>query len=159
VVTPVARPAPPPPSEQPVEAPDNSAGTFQPILAILGVVLAGALLTAFVALYRGRTRGYVVAVVDVVHSVNLGHGSSLGIGFVRDPVTKQVTGIVADRGSKPDIRVRQLRGDTFQVTDRTGRRVIASGERMVISDGRGGRHDLVLHAFATNAAAVGSSRN
>ena len=51
---------------------------LQPILGILGVVLAGGVLMAIVALYRERRRGYVVAVVDVVHTANLGHGSRLG---------------------------------------------------------------------------------
>ena len=64
---------------------------LQPILAFLSVVLAGALLAVFIALFRGRTRGYVVAVVDVVHVANLGHGNRLGIGFVRAP-DKRVVG-------------------------------------------------------------------
>jgi fibronectin type III domain protein len=131
---------------------------LRPILGILGVVLAGGLLAAFVALYRERSnRGYVVAVVDVIHTANLGHGSRLGIAFVRAP-DKRVTGIVPDRGSKPDVRVRHLRGDRFEVTDRTGRHVAASGERMVVVDPGGGRHDLVLRAFATNTASAVSAR-
>ena len=36
---------------------------LQPIVGILGLVLAGGLLVAFAALLRGRRRGYVVAVV------------------------------------------------------------------------------------------------
>ena len=41
------------------------------------------------ALYRDRSRrGYVVAVVDVIHTANLGHGSKLGIAFVRAPGTE-----------------------------------------------------------------------
>lgn len=131
---------------------------LQPILAILGVVLAGGLLAVFVALYRERSRGYVVAVVDVVHSANLGHGSRLGIAFVRDPDTKRVTGIVPDRGSKPDIQIRQLRGDRFEVTDRTGRHVTTSGEPIITVDRAGGRHQLVLRAFATKAVSAESSR-
>ncbi len=130
---------------------------LQPILVILGVVLAGGLLAAFVALYRGRRRGYVVAVVDVVHSANLGHGSRLGIEVVRDPDTKQVTGIAAARGSKSDIRIRRLRGGRFEVTDKTGRHVTTAGQPIVAVDSRGGRHQLVLHPFATNAASTVSA--
>ena len=128
-----------------------------PILGILGLVLAGGLLAAFVLLFRGRTRGYVVAVVDVVHVANLGHGSSLGIAFVRDPA-RRLTGIVADRGPTADIRIRQLRGGRFKVTDRLGTRIATSGEPIVASDPVGVRHQLVLRAFATNPASAVTSR-
>ena len=128
-----------------------------PILGVLGLVLAGGLLAAFVALFRGRTRGYVVAVVDVVHVANLGHGSRLGIAFVRDPA-RRLTGIVADRGPTADIRIRQLRGDRFEVTDRLGTRIATSGEPIVASDPVGVRHQLVLRAFATNPASAVTSR-
>ncbi|HSL34454.1 MAG TPA: fibronectin type III domain-containing protein, partial [Candidatus Limnocylindrales bacterium] len=129
-----------------------------PILGVLGVVLVGGLLLMLVAFYRDRGRGYVVAVVDVVHTANLGHGSSLGIGFVRAPGGRQVTGIVADRGPKADIRIRALRGGRFAVTDRTGRKVIESGEPIVVVDSAGVRHELVLRAFATRAASTVTSR-
>ena len=129
-----------------------------PILGILGVVLVGGLLAAFVALYRERSRGYVVAVVDVIHIANLGHGSRLGIGFVHAPGTRQVTGIVADRGPSADIRIRHLRGDLFEVTDKVGRHVTTSGEPIAATDSRGARHELVLRAFATNAASPVSDR-
>ena len=128
-----------------------------PILGALVAVLAGGLFVAFAALYRGRRRGYVVAVVDGVHSVNLGHRSRLGLKVVRDPDTKLVTGIVGARGPKPEIRIRRLRGGRFEVTDKTGRHVTTSGEPIVAVDSRGGRHQLVLHAFATNAASTVSA--
>ncbi len=128
-----------------------------PILGALVAVLAGGLFVAFAALYRGRRRGYVVAVVDGVHSVNLGHRSRLGLKVVRDPDTKLVTGIVGARGPKPEIRIRRLRGGRFEVTDKTGRHVTSSGEPIVAVDSRGGRHQLVLHAFATNAASTVSA--
>ena len=130
---------------------------LQPIVAIVGLVAAAGLLAAFAALYRGRRRGYVVAVVDGVHSANLGHRSRLGIKLVRDPDTRLVTGIAAARGPKPDIRIRRLRGGRFEVTDRTGRHVTMSGEPIVSVDPVGGRHQLVLHAFATNAASTVSA--
>ncbi|HET9757295.1 MAG TPA: fibronectin type III domain-containing protein [Candidatus Limnocylindrales bacterium] len=130
---------------------------LRPILGILGVVLAGGVLAAFVTLYRGRRRGYVVAVVDVVHTANLGHGSRLGIKFVRDPDSRRIGGIAAARGPKPDIRIRRLRGGRFEVTDKTGRHVTTAGEPIVAVDPNGGRHQLVLHAFATNAASAVSA--
>ena len=127
---------------------------LQPLLAVLSVVLAGGLLIAFVALFRERRRrGYVVAVVDVVYNANLGHGSRLGFDFVRDPVSKRVIGIDPDRGRTSDIHVRHLRGDRFEVTDKAGRRVGKSGEPIMAVNSAGGRHALVLRAFATHAAA------
>ena len=133
-------------------------GLLQPLLGLLGTTLVGGLLVALVALYRERPRGYVVAVVDVVHSVNLGHGSRLGFDFVRDPSTRAVTDVVSAQGRKPDIRIRQRRGGRFEVTDRTGRKVVADGEPIVAIDRNGGRHQLVLRAFATNAASMVSAR-
>ena len=63
-----------------------------------GLALAIGLILVGVALLRSRRRGYVLAVVDVVHTANLGYGSNLGMGFVRDPASKRVTDVVADRG-------------------------------------------------------------
>jgi hypothetical protein len=123
-----------------------------PIVGILGFLALVGLLVALVALYRSRRGGYVVAVVDVVHIANLGHGSRLGIGFVRSPVTKRVTGIVADRGPNADVRIRQLGGGRFEVTDRVGRHVTTPGEPILAADSVGARHELVLRAFATKAA-------
>jgi len=132
---------------------------LQPILAVLAIVLAGGLLIAFVALYRDRRRrGYVVAVVDVVHNANLGNGSRVGFDFVRDPVSKQVIGIKPVRGRRSDVRVRRLRGDRFEVTDKAGQRVGTSGEAIMAVDPTGGRHALVLRAFATRAAGVEARR-
>ena len=132
---------------------------LQPLLAVLSVVLAGGLLIAFVALVRERRRrGYVVAVIDVVHSANLGHGSRLGFDFVRDPDSKRVIGVDPARGRSPDVRVRYLRGDRFEVTDKAGRRVGRSGEPIMAVDPTGGRHALVLRAFDTRAAGVEARR-
>ncbi len=128
-----------------------------PIVGLIAVILLGGLLAIMFALYRGRTRGYVVAVVDVVYTANLGHGSKLGIRFIRDPATKAVTGIVADSGGQADFRIRNLRGGSFEVTDRVGSHVTTSGERLIAIDSLGGRHDVVLRAFATNTAAEASS--
>jgi hypothetical protein len=117
------------------------------------------LLAVFLAVYRERgRRGYVVAVIDVVHSANLGHGSRVGLRFVRDAASKHVTGIEADHGRRPDVRIRHLRGDRFEVRDMAGRRVAASGEPVVAVDRSGGRHALVLQAFETTTATEASAR-
>jgi hypothetical protein len=128
-----------------------------PVLGILGVVLVGGLIAVIVALYRERSRGYVVAVVDVVHVANLGHGSRLGIEFERAPGTRQIIGIAPGRGSAADIRIRQLRGDRFEVRDGVRRHVATSGDPIVVVVS-GVRHELVLRAFATNTAAAVTSR-
>ncbi|HEX2754449.1 MAG TPA: fibronectin type III domain-containing protein [Candidatus Limnocylindrales bacterium] len=129
-----------------------------PVLGGLGLLLAGGVLVALVALLRGRNLGHVVAVVDVVHTANVGHGSHLGIAFVRAPDTRKVTGIVADRGSHADLRIRRLRGGRFEVRDKVGRHVTADGEAVVVVDSVGVKHGLVLQAFATNAASRVASR-
>jgi hypothetical protein len=129
-----------------------------PALGVFGLLLFGGLLLALLALFRGRTQGYVVAVVDVVHTANIGHGSNLGIGFIRAPDSRRVTGIVADQSKNADVRIRKLRGGRFAVRDRTGRHEVDDGEPVVIADSVGTRHSLVLRAFATNAASRVASR-
>jgi hypothetical protein len=129
-----------------------------PAVGVLGLLLFGGLLLALVALFRGRPTGYVVAVVDVVHTANIGHGSNLGIGFVRAADSRRVTGIVAEHGKEADVRIRKLRGGRFAVRDRTGRHVVDDGEAVVVADSVGTRHSLVLRAFATNAASRVASR-
>jgi hypothetical protein len=163
-VTPMARPVVTPAPSAAVSDPIPTCGSllecnplFQPLLGIvLAVALGAGLLALFSAFYRGRTRGYVVAIVDGVYSANLGRGSRLGIRFDRDPETKRVIGIVAD-GSQPDIRIRRLRGGRFEVADRVARKVATSGETVPVLAG-GGRHALELQAFATNPASEASSR-
>jgi Fibronectin type III domain len=125
-----------------------------PLLGIVAVLLAGAIALGMLALLRGLSGGYVVAVVDVVHTANLGNGSSLGIRFVRPPDSRQVDGILAARGSSAEIRIRQLRGGRFKVTDRKGTHVTESGEPVVTVDSMGVRHELVLRAFAGKAASA-----
>ena len=129
-----------------------------PFLGILGFGGVGGLLLALFALYRGRTRGYVVAVVDVVHTANLGSGSRLGIGFVRTRPGGPVTGIVADRSRNADFRIRHRRGDRFELTDRNGRHAAASGERIVAIDAKGQAHEVVLRGFHTATASPVTSR-
>jgi len=128
-----------------------------PILGGLGALALGGLLAAFVALYREGRRGYVVAVVDVVHTANLGNGSRLGISFVRDGPRGEVTGIVADSGRRPEVRIRQRRGDRFEVTDQAKRHLTASGETLVVVDSKGVRHQVILRRFSTATASTASA--
>lgn len=139
-------------ASRPCSSPLECNGLFLPVVGGLVALFLGGILVALVALVRGRTTGYVIAVVDVVHSTNVGHGSTLGLGFVRDPASRSITGIVADRGPSADIRIRRLRGGRFEVRDKAGSRVVADGDPVTVTDGTGGRHSLVLRAFATNAA-------
>jgi hypothetical protein len=99
----------------------------------------------------------VIAVADIVHTANIGHGRNLGIAFTRD-ASRRVTGIVADKGKDADVRIRRLRGGAFEVVDRTGTHHVGDGDPVVVADSVGVRHSLVLRAFATNAASEVASR-
>ena len=125
-----------------------------PVLGVLGIVLVGGLIMALVALARIRRRGYVIVVVDVVHTANLGYGHKLGFGFVRDPASGRVTSLVADRSPKAEIRVHHRGGGRFIVTDRRGRHEATDGEAFVAVDSVGARHELILRAFNTKAASA-----
>ena len=129
-----------------------------PIAGVLGILLLVGLGLLVFAFLRSRQRGYVVAVVDVVHTANLGHGSKLGIRFVKDPATRRLTGLVADRGPEADIKIRHLGRDRFEVQDRLGKRNTTSGEAIITADSVGVRHELVLRAFDTNAASQVTSQ-
>ncbi len=129
-----------------------------PVLGVLGVVLLGGLLAAVYALYRDRTRGYVVAVVDVTHTTNLGYGSRLGIGFVRPQPRGPVTGIVADRNRSAELRIRHLGGDRFELTDQFNRQVATSGQPVTVVDSVGVRHQVTLRRFRGATASPMSTR-
>ena len=64
----------------------------------------------------------MLAVVDVVHTANLGYGRKLGLGFVRSGSTAGVTDVVAEKGKAADIKIRNLGGGRFEVTDPAGKR-------------------------------------
>jgi hypothetical protein len=98
----------------------------------------------------------VVAVVDVIHTANLGNKSKLGIRLERHG--RAVDGIVADRSSKADVKIRQLGGGRFKVTDREGSHIAESGEPVVVVDSAGMRHEVVLRRFAGKAASAVSAR-
>ena len=123
-----------------------------PLFAGILGVLGAAIVAGLILLGRTRVRGYVIAVVDVVHTANIGHGSSLGLSLTRADGTRTVTGIVADTGPKAEVRIRRLRNGDFAVSDRNGRRQVADGDPIGFVDSAGVRHTLVLQAFATNAA-------
>jgi hypothetical protein len=130
-----------------------------PVLGIVGFLAVAGVLLGLVVLYRSRARGYVVAVVDVVHTANLGRGSKLGIGFVRNEPRGPVTGIIADRSGSADIRIRYRGGDRFEVTDRVGRHAATSGEPVVARDALGVPHAIVLRRFAPGTSSVASNAN
>src|SRR3954452_7416520 len=130
---------------------------LQPVVGILGVVLVVGLLAAAMAIYRSRGGGYVVAVVDGVHSANLGSGSKLGVTFVRSVPHGPFTGIVPDRGPKADIRVRRRGGGRFDVSNGTDRVEASDGVPAVISV-YGIRHEIVLRAFSTRTAQLAPTR-
>jgi hypothetical protein len=132
--------------------------SLPPILAIVGILLVVAFAVASILFLRDSNRGYVVAVVDSIHTANLGHGSNLGIKFIRGPNRGAVVGIAAERGRDVDIPIRVMRGGRFRVTDRTGRHVTVDGEPIVVLDRAGVRHQLVLQAFSTRSATQMSTR-
>lgn len=129
-----------------------------PLLAVLGAVLLVGLAAVLIAMYRGRTQEYVVAVVDVIHTANLGHGSRLGISFVRNGSEGPVVGITPDRSGKADIRIRHRGGGRFLVADAVRTHETESGRPIVAIDGNGSRHEVLLHAFDTPTAAVAAHR-
>ena len=131
---------------------------FLPIVAGLGALLIGGILLGVFALLRGRPTGYVVAIVDVVHTANVGHGTTLGLSFELEPGTKRLAGIVADKTKQADVRIRPRRDGSFLVADRVGRRVVPAGDPVIVADAVGHKHSLVLRAFETNAASAVASR-
>ena len=124
-----------------------------PILIAVGAVLGLLLLVMVFVVYRGRPRDYVVAVVDVVHTRNLGHGSSFSIAVKPEGIDKV-------RGGRSDVRIQYLGKERFRVFDRGDRKQEATaGVPLRVVDGRGTSHELVLWAFATpSAAAAEASR-
>ena len=130
-----------------------------PILGVLGVALAVGLVLVLLAFARTRRRGYVLAVVDVFYTANLGYGSTVGMGFIRDPDTKRLTEVVADKGKTADIRIHRMSGDRFEIRDRHGRSVATDGVPFVVTDGHGARHEVVLRAFNTNSASPVATRH
>jgi hypothetical protein len=122
------------------------------VLGGLGLVSVGGMVVALILLFRRRVRGYVVAVVDVVHTANLGYGSRLGIGFVRGGSSGEVTDIRPDRSARAEIRIRALGQDRFEVTDRFGRHTVRGGEPVVATDSLGVRHSVTLRGFRPGTA-------
>jgi hypothetical protein len=137
----------------PCDGPLECNGLVLPIAAALGGLVAIALLLGFLVLGRNRTGSYVVAVVDTVHSANLGGGSNLGLALLGGPYARQLEGISAAKGKKADVKIHKLRGDRFRVTDKRGSQEVHSGEAVVVESRNGVRHELVLRAFEGRAAA------
>ena len=125
-----------------------------PVLGVLGIVLFGGLFALLASLYRDRTRGYVVAVVDVVHTGNLGYGSKLGLRFVRAAPNGVITGIASDRGRGADFRIRHRGGDQFELTDKSGKQLVTSGQPFMAVDSLGTRHQVILRRFRGRTASA-----
>ena len=129
-----------------------------PIVVGTVSLLSIGILLALYGIYRERSQGYVLAVLDGVHSANIGKRSRLGIEVVRPPGSRQVSEIVANRGKKADIRVTMRRGGKFRVTDKARSQDVASGEMVIVVDSIGVRHQLELHAFSTKSASAVATR-
>jgi hypothetical protein len=129
-----------------------------PIVVGTVSLLSLGILLALFGIYRERSQGYVLAVLDGVHSANIGKRSRLGIEVVRPPGSRQVSEIVANRGKKADFRVTMRRGGTFRVTDKARSQDVASGDMVIVVDSIGVRHQLVLHAFSTKSASAVATR-
>ena len=129
-----------------------------PIVVGTVSLLSLGILLALFGIYRERSQGYVLAVLDGVHSANIGKRSRLGIEVVRPPGSRQVSEIVANRGKKADFRVTMRRGGKFRVTDKARSQDVASGDMVVVVDSIGVRHQLVLHAFSTKSASAVATR-
>ena len=129
-----------------------------PIVVGTVSLLSLGILLALFGIYRERSQGYVLAVLDGVHSANIGKRSRLGIEVVRPPGSRQVSEIVANRSKKADFRVTMRRGGQFRVTDKARSQDVASGDMVVVVDSIGVRHQLVLHAFSTKSASAVATR-
>ena len=129
-----------------------------PILGLLGFLSLGGILAALLALYRGRTRGYVVAVVDVVHTAKSRTWIEAGDRIRPRPATR--TGHRDRRrwSRRADVRIRYRGGDRFEVTDRVDRYVAMSGQPVITINSLGVRHEVILRGFRTGTASPVSSR-
>ncbi len=130
-----------------------------PAVGVLGIALVVGVILAILAVLRSRRRGYVLAVIDVVYTANLGYGSKLGMAFVRDPDTKRVTDVVADKAKTAEIHIHRISGGRFELQDRHGRIVATDGVPIIVTDGLGARHEVVLRAFNTNSASPVATRH
>jgi hypothetical protein len=127
------------------------------VSGILAFLVLGILLALY-GIYRERSQGYVLAVLDNVHTANLGRGSRLGLDVVRRPGSREPTQIVANRKKNADIRIKPRRGGRFVVIDKNRSQEVGSGDAIIVLDAIGVRHELVLHAFSTKAASAVATR-
>lgn len=127
-------------------------GLSLPLIGGITAIILGAIGLGLMGLARTRTGGYVVAIVDNVHSANLGGGVDIGLALVGGPYARQLDAIAAAKPKKADVRIHRLRGNRFRVHDRQGRQDAKSGEAIVVTGPNGVRHELVLRAFEGKAA-------
>jgi hypothetical protein len=94
----------------------------------------------------------VVAVVDTVHSANLGGGSNLGLALLGGPFARQLEGISAAKGKKADVKIHNS-SVAYPVprpptSVPAARDVHASGEAVFVESARtASANELVLRAF------------
>ena len=75
-------------------------------------------------------------------------------------MTKRVTEVVADKGKTAEIRIHRMSGGRFEISDRHNHRTMATdGVPIVVTDGLGARHEVLLRAFNTNAASPVATRH
>ena len=77
---------------------------------------------------------------------------------VHSPGDKRVTDVIADRSKTSDLKIRNLGNGRFEVTDRHGKHQATEGVPIIATDSLGGRHEVMLRAFNTNAASPVASR-
>ncbi len=85
-------------------------------------------------------------------------GGLVGLSFVHAPNDKHVTDVVADKSKTSDLKVRNLGNGRFEVTDRHGKHQATAGVPIIATYSLGGRHEVMLRAFNTNAASPVASR-
>ena len=69
-----------------------------------------------------------------------------------------MTDVVAEKGGAADLKIRNLGNGRFEVTDRHGKHQVTAGVPIIATDSLGGRHEVMLRAFNTNAASPVASR-
>ena len=69
-----------------------------------------------------------------------------------------MTDVVADMSKASDLKIRNLGNGRFEVIDRHGKHQATEGVPIMAMDSLGGRHEVVLRAFNTNAASPVASR-
>ena len=91
----------------------------------------------------------MLAVVDVIHTANLGYGRMVGLSFVHAPNDKHVTDVVADKTKTADLKIRNLGNGQFEVTDRHGKHQATEGVPIIATDSLGARTSTIAPQVRT----------